>query len=264
MDNTKNYPKIIYKYRNWTEKYHKDVLRKNELYMPSPKEFNDPFDCRIPNNFTSLNSLDHKQEYANYLVAKHQEALNKGGYTYEAALNKIMSDLEDIKRYQEDHEQILFKQQDEDYAILSMSGRWNSILMWSHYANNHKGYCIGFYESKMRESRIFGWGGPLGYNRNNQYPIITPYDNGMDKLFTISHTKSNEWKYEKEYRLSDLLITDNLEIRKSRIRKIPNDFIAEINLGLMISEKDKSDILKWATKKKIKVYQLIKFLLNSN
>lgn len=33
MDNAKSYPKIIYKYRNWKDKYHKDVLRKNELYM---------------------------------------------------------------------------------------------------------------------------------------------------------------------------------------------------------------------------------------
>jgi hypothetical protein len=41
-------PKIIYKYRNWSDKHHKNVLKKNELYMSSPEEFNDPFDCRIP------------------------------------------------------------------------------------------------------------------------------------------------------------------------------------------------------------------------
>lgn len=225
---------------------------------PSPKEFNNPFDCRIPNNFTLLNSVDSKKEYANYLLAKHHEDIIKEGYTCETALNKIMSDLEDINRYQEEHEKILFKQQDEDYAILSMSGRWNSILMWSHYANNYKGYCIGFYENKMRESRIFGWGGPLMYNKNNKYPVVKPNDRGMEKLFTVSHTKSNEWKYEQEYRLSDLLITEDPDIRKARTRKVLNDFIAEINLGLLVSEKDKQEILKWATKKKIKVYQLLK------
>jgi hypothetical protein len=209
-------------------------------------------------NFTLLDTIEDKAKFALSQVRKHNKEILSNGYTNETAFEKIMDDLQDINAYQNDHERILFKQQDEDYAILSLSGRWNSILMWSHYGDNHKGYCIGFSEEKIRSSRKFGWGGLVECNTNNNYPSITPYDLGMSKLIKTSHTKSKEWKYEKEYRLSDLLLTENPEIRKSRIRVVPNEFIVEINLGLMISEKDKQEILKWAIKKKLKVYQLLK------
>ncbi len=32
----------------------------------------------------------------------------------------------------------------EKYAALCFSRRWNNILMWSHYADRHKGICLGF------------------------------------------------------------------------------------------------------------------------
>ena len=45
------YPKIIYKYRTWDNKYDKDILRKNQLYLSSPKRFNDPNAIEIINQF---------------------------------------------------------------------------------------------------------------------------------------------------------------------------------------------------------------------
>jgi len=30
------------------------------------------------------------------------------------------------------------------YGVLCFSRRWNNILMWSHYADGHKGICLGF------------------------------------------------------------------------------------------------------------------------
>src|SRR5690242_16738151 len=30
------------------------------------------------------------------------------------------------------------------YCLLCFSGVWNEPLMWAHYANKHKGVCLGF------------------------------------------------------------------------------------------------------------------------
>lgn len=30
------------------------------------------------------------------------------------------------------------------YGVLCFSRKWNDILMWSHYADNHRGICLGF------------------------------------------------------------------------------------------------------------------------
>ena len=40
--------KILYKYRDWRNKYHRNLITKQEIYFPKPSEFNDPFDGNIP------------------------------------------------------------------------------------------------------------------------------------------------------------------------------------------------------------------------
>ena len=113
----------------------------------------------------------------------------------------------------------LFVKQNIHYGILSMSSRWNSILMWSHYAEFHKGYCAGFWEDKMRESGLFGKGGPVTYNPENDYPKINPLKEykPMIKGFIETNTKANDWSYENEYRLFNLYFP---EIPTKEDRKI--------------------------------------------
>ena len=40
--------KYLYKYRAMENKDVERILTQNEIYCPSPSEFNDPFDCRAP------------------------------------------------------------------------------------------------------------------------------------------------------------------------------------------------------------------------
>ncbi|MBL7103181.1 MAG: DUF2971 domain-containing protein [Bacteroidales bacterium] len=40
----------------------------------------------------------------------------------------------------------MFKKQNDHYGILSLSAKWDNILIWGHYAEKHKGFCIGFNE----------------------------------------------------------------------------------------------------------------------
>ena len=37
-------PEVLYKYRDWSNKYHRNLISKQEIYLPKPSEFNDPFD----------------------------------------------------------------------------------------------------------------------------------------------------------------------------------------------------------------------------
>src|SRR5258706_15682633 len=48
------YPDVVYKYRDWKNDFHKRVLLNHELFLSSPKNFNDPFDCKIPLAFEKL------------------------------------------------------------------------------------------------------------------------------------------------------------------------------------------------------------------
>ena len=56
METPSDYPKIVYKYRSWDNPVHQRVLKFNELFVSSPKNSNDPFDCRIPINYSQLDT----------------------------------------------------------------------------------------------------------------------------------------------------------------------------------------------------------------
>ena len=138
-----------------------------------------------------------------------------------------------------------------------MSGRWNSILMWSHYGDNHNGFCIGFNEMKMRNSGLFHRGGTVNYSKS--FPELNPLSD--EKLIVTSfyqiHYKSKDWDYEEEYRLSNFYYPD-YPLDSERIIQIPEDYIEEINLGMNISKEHQYEIIEICKKRKIKVFQISK------
>ena len=75
MNKDLKYPPIVYKYRNWTDINHQNMLRRNELYLSSPKDFNDPFDCRIPENFYLLDTPEKIQEYIDGFMERQSAAM---------------------------------------------------------------------------------------------------------------------------------------------------------------------------------------------
>jgi hypothetical protein len=197
---TKN--KIVYKYRDWTDNYHQDILRKNHLYLASPKDFNDPFDCRISPNY-SLLSAEEGSDYVKELAIKGFELSEKMGLNFETIFRDLEKRYSDTKTFQKFADDLLFNQQDESYAIFACALRWNNILMWSHYANRHQGFCVGFWSEKLLNSHLFGKLGEVVYANN--YPDIKPRvakmdDQMMYNSFLETHTKAKIWKYESEYR----------------------------------------------------------------
>jgi hypothetical protein len=251
-----DYPEIIYKYRNWTGEFNKNVLLKNQLYLSAPKDFNDPFDCRILENWSLLNTPEKIAEYVDGVLNRHMKKLIAEGYDIDAERKRITEKVSDHKTIQKEEEELLFKQQDIRYGILSLSARWDSILMWSHYADFHKGYCIGFFEEKMRNSELFGKGGPVSYS--TKFPEISPLETNIEaKSFLETHSKANDWDYEKEYRLMKLFYP-NPPSDKDRIVTITDDCISEVIIGLCTPEDHKKEIVDLCKKRGIRVFTTYK------
>jgi hypothetical protein len=260
------YPKIVYKYRNWSDEYNKRVLKDNELYLSSPTDFNDPFDCRINQNLFLLNTPEKQKQYAINVVQGNRDFLLNDGRNLYEEVEKIESQLRsDLARVQQMDDNIVFSDYNQIMGILSMSGRWDSILMWSHYSEKHTGYCIGYYEKKLRESRKFGHGGNVIYNSNDKFPNIDPLEPDiMVKAITQTHYKAKEWSYEKEYRFVTLFEPVNpiepISIvnplpKPNRIVQLDNEDIAEIIIGLSTPEDVEEEIIEISKKKGIKIYK---------
>lgn len=102
-------------------------------------DFNDPFDCRIPANFKDM-TQEEVEQYATVLIKQHSKAMIELGYDLDKEYMFIIDRLnKDRDSFQNEFQERTFDGYDTHLGVLSLSQRWDSILMWSHYADFHKG-----------------------------------------------------------------------------------------------------------------------------
>lgn len=87
------------------------------------------------------------------------------------------------------------------FGFICFSRNWHSPLLWGHYANKHKGICLGF-DIPDNELKI------INYSSKRNKELIEKIRN-LDKnrvnyvgkhLLDIVTTKFYQWRYEKEAR----------------------------------------------------------------
>jgi len=105
---------------------------------------------------------------------------------------------------------------DDKTLISCFSSRYDSILMWSHYAENHRGICIGYDVNKYIDL-IY----PVSYQEdysNNCSKNVNDVGYSADCAKLI---KSKEWSYEQEWRI---ILTEYIRNMLGKIRPTINNF----------------------------------------
>lgn len=245
-------PQTIYKYRDWKDSYHKNIVIKNQLYITSPFELNDPFDCKPNIDISLITTNEDKLNFIYKHIEQNEKTLeniDKNRLTIE--LFKRFDEL--IKVYlneEEDRSEMRNKYQ----GVISFSTIWNNILMWSHYSKNHTGFCIGFKTQRLLDSNEFYFNGKVKYS--NDFPIINPLNNNIfEDIESTLFVKSNNWKYEKEFRLTKSIgySRTKKEFKKSKLFKFEESCIRDITFGLRMNDKEQSEITNHISEKKIKI-----------
>lgn len=108
-------------------------------------------------------------------------------------------------------------------------------LMWSHYADSHKGFCIEYDLDVLCQaiSKSFDIISELNVNYQVNRPIISKTDEIDDVLQKIFGTKSSAWKYENEFRLV---------FGKYGLKTVPDEAIKAIYFGLHMPLKERQAI----------------------
>ena len=245
-------PKTVYKYRSWDDKFHKKVLKENQLYMAALRQFNDPFDGRIPTKFELLNTDEKKWQYAFKMCEGRESIFNKNGLTIESESKRIFNELKNsMNLIQGSYSEIEWERNNKYYGVLSLSKRWNSILMWSHYADSHKGYCIGFNGELLQKFNHLSRGGFVNYT--DDYPEISPLDDDVYRIWEQWNNKAKEWEYEEEYRI--IWGLEKPMENSERILRFPDSFVNEVIIGISASEKTEKEILDICYRKGFPVYK---------
>ena len=228
-------PKKLYKFRNWNDSNHRKTLSIGEIYLSTIFGLNDPFDCKINSDYTLLRDdvNAEKAYWSNYL---NIDFPNDSQYQRENRIRKIISHkiFHDQERIENLHKQEL-EELNKTFGVFSTSLIPDNILMWSHYADNHKGFCIGFDSTKLFASLGGkGMGGAVKYSEN--YPAVSPLDTTQKKLVDQLNTKASFWNYELEYRVIRIA-------ESTRIVIVPDDAIVEVILGASIDPAHKAEII---------------------
>jgi len=107
----------------------------------------------------------------------------------------------------------IYKKIDDSVGILSLTTKYDNLLMWSHYANDHRGMVIGFDEKHPFFNQTTTEDDELRHLRKVSYSKKRSNLslNNLDGLAGYM-VKSLEWEYEQEWRmLMPLVDADKVE-----------------------------------------------------
>lgn len=236
------FPPVLYKYRSWND-YTKDFLAKGEIWLSSPSDFNDPFDCQICAKIDTASPAKLRKALMRKLKrsAPHLRQDQRERIVRKRVLK--FCDHEEMRLEKEKWKNRL----NENRGVYSLSATCSNLLMWAHYSQEHKGICVGLSTTKLLDvsDMIFTEhdipGALVKVEYAEDYPIIDvladDYESGewMDKAVSI---KSLDWKYEEEYRL--IIAAESISERKCCL---PVDSITEVIIGVRSDEPMKKEVL---------------------
>lgn len=229
-------PNNLYKYRvfdtNRTDgkPYERDrsVIVGCSLWAGSPLTFNDPFDCYPVIDFEGTPA--EKEAWA-LRVARNV------GVPVQTAIETMENALcNPVRRTQMSG----WRENAGGVGVLSLTEQPDNMLMWAHYANSHRGYCLEL-DATIQ---------PLSLTYRVQYAAERPtfrlfYQNRADILKQTLLHKADFWRHEREWRL----------IRPAEIGPVvfPTQGLKSIIFGAGIAHKDETALREIATEREIPV-----------
>lgn len=138
-----------------------------------------------------------------------------------------------------------FEKLRDKWGIFCLTENSSDLTMWSHYANEHKGFLICFNVENLNKTLLkihdFSFW-KVRYPpepERIQISFIQKKEIQSGEMRKCLLTKSKEWKYENEWRV--FALKEELE-QPWNLFSIPGNCIEEIVLGLRIEAKDETNI----------------------
>ena len=251
-------------FKYYTAESAKKTLLETTLKWSSPKLFNDPFDNQFNFQFEEPTEFASRQQTDEFLnIIASNEPIRDGQFgtrtdevrmlqqmflknqpnistqDREYVSQGVMEGMHNLRAkesiYNQEIHEIL-----SDRSIFCMSETNDNILMWSHYADDHKGAVIEFHA--QLEDSAFLVAQRVRYE--STIPVFTltlemVKERRADELFEMTTlTKSKDWEYEKEWRIVATMRdkSKGYEILPFPRKKSPQ-FISDAELPMNAREK---------------------------
>lgn len=226
-------PKILYRFRplasesNWDRLT--EILRDRKLWFSSVDKFNDPFEGRVslrvpPGDRARAWMKDVATRLASGNRAERR-SIRKTATRSAAHGIEINDRLTDIN----------------SIGVCCFMEATSSLLAWSHYAAGHRGVALGFRVKSSLPTNVLSFAHQVIYKVDK--PSIDVVRDSRSKSFDAAIlTKSECWKYEREWRvLADPEVPQSQAhgARANAAAKFDHDDLVEIHLGVCMSTVEK-------------------------
>jgi hypothetical protein len=273
-------PRSVFKYRS-VDEWSLQNLERDCVWVCSPTDYNDPYDSSISIVSETLATTmlqagvqhllveDLGADLDADLLQRIVTAENLALALQKALLgqDQVPSEFwppfielfeQQVQAWKETMQQSLPRSHKTSLKLCSFSATADSIIMWSHYADQHRGFCIEYDVHPLPPENLFvRMLYPVLYSEKlfdaTAYYLKAVEDqrtfNILFPALAALH-KSPEWAYEREWRL---VIPANL-VREASPWRVPKP--KRLYLGARIREEQKESILTICRKKEIEVFQM--------
>lgn len=265
---------FFYKYANYDTAI--NILSNLEVRWSSPLLFNDPFDTQLdirydfnpeelisslPKEIEKVIFAEEEPQFADdnplsldiKRLRKIRHKLNAGEFITQMNPD-IKKAINDLKKLLDDVNQS-WKEYVRSMRVFCISEKYNDLLMWAHYAEQHTGVvlklkCIPELDTALCAAREI--------NYSSEIPVLATKEDYIKKFTAqinidygdlyknLAYTKSDHWAYENEWRCIVFRpINDNLY----DVNLLNPEEIDTIYLGCRMSKPKRNEILKLLTGK---------------
>jgi hypothetical protein len=235
-------PRVLYKYRDLVGKnrgYVREILLEDKVYFSSFDNLNDPFDGRVHMSFKG--GTREWNGFISRMTRLYNPKLTHKGLR--AEVNRILrdekrhKDPEVLKRGLSDAQQAFYRR----WGIFCLSERNDVSLMWSHYADGHRGLCLGFAHLAVKPL-----GPALSVKYTSEFPKVNFFtDDDLRKFEAQFLTKGLNWEHESERRVID-------RVGGPGIRHFPPKALVSVIFGAKMSQEDRAEVLSWVEQRSSK------------
>lgn len=181
-------PASLYKYYGDAPR-NLDTIIANKMWYSAPCNFNDVFDCEITVDETAIINCALQMNPDKKKIRPGSPMWKQVGRTMRREIKSFCSTFEEMRCAT---------------GISCLSESDDSLLMWAHYANNHRGMCVEYDLTEINRQLLFT-PVPIIYSDERVcYKTLnsdTAETDAVALLIRSLTSKSEEWSYEHEWRI---------------------------------------------------------------
>lgn len=243
-------PNFLYKYcstksvgdKNGAPDYDLENLEKSQIYFNDPSNFNDPFDCKY--------SVDREISERRFICKMEK----RGWDASQLSTDQLKQKIEKFKETVLSVENSIFDKHIH-IGVTCLCERWDSLLLWGHYANKHTGFCLEF-DTTLEP---FNLAERVLYKHARPIPKLVDLINNEEKFVKSTQdairVKSKNWSYEKEWRV--------LYSKPDKVHQLNRECLKSVTLGLRMEDSVRKKIIEAAANyPKIPIYECYESKIN--